>query len=138
MKCESVNRKLADYVDGRCGPITRARIRRHLSGCEGCAEGKKEDQDLNDHGELESRAHAQNHPGQESVIAIRRPDQLKSQQLIEVDRHLDRTRDQQKVGKSPSRQKEPKGRDTGRQQDLGLPRMQGRGHKFADKKEQER
>ncbi len=47
MKCESVNRKLADYVDGRCGPITRARIRRHLSGCEGCAEGKKEDQDLN-------------------------------------------------------------------------------------------
>ena len=28
MKCESVNSRLADYVEGRCGSITRARIRR--------------------------------------------------------------------------------------------------------------
>ena len=46
MRCEAVHDRLADYVDGRCGPITRARIRRHLTGCPDCAEVRTNDEEL--------------------------------------------------------------------------------------------
>jgi anti-sigma factor RsiW len=48
MNCDKVLDELPDYIDERCGPIRRIRLRRHLARCEACAEALREDEVLNE------------------------------------------------------------------------------------------